>query len=536
MSSHPLQHDASGTEAERNETPRPVPERTLQAISTVRDANGPLNGDSWNPTFLNLTDLLLPQTTDRSYIPEEVRSARLVVVSIALFTPPAIVFAGIYPMFGGSFVVSAAFFLAAAYCLAIVVRLHRGLAPQRAGLHLIAVLTCASAALALATGGITSSPATAITAIPLLSQVICTQRTAIWTLYGACVTLAGLGALGALGLFGSDTSSIAHLGYGLGMVVGAICAFVVAHMVGLTRSLAHKEITSINGSLAFEVREHRETRQRLRNTHHELMASARRAGAAEVATGVLHNVGNGLNAVTVSAALVDERLHGMRIERIGRLAIKLEAEADLDPRLGAFAHAVFQSLEEEREAALTEVRTLRQSVDHVAATVATQQRWANKAGVTEVVDVPEMVNEVLGMIGLGKHHDIEVTLDIPDLPPIITDRHRIIQIVTNLLTNARDAVHNNVETLRRIRVAVRLDSADSLKITVTDTGSGIDPHNLERVFQHGFTTKSTGQGFGLHASALTAKELDGQLNAYSPGRGQGATFVLCLPVTMAAQF
>ncbi len=536
MSSHPLQHAASRKEAARSATPRPVPERTLQAISAVRDATRPPDGDSWNPTFLNLTDLLLPSVADRSYTPEELRSARLIAVSISIFTPPAIVFAGIYPIFGGSFIVSGAFFVAAAYCLAIVLRLHRGIAPQRAGVHLLGALAFAAAALALATNGVGSSPATSIAVLPLLSLVICTQRAAYWTLYGACVTLAGLGAVGALGLLGGDTSSIAHLGYGLGMVVAAISSFVVAHMVGLTRSLARKDIASINGSLAFEVREHRQTRQRLRNTHQELMAAARRAGAAEVATGVLHNVGNGLNAVTVSAALVDERLHGMRLERIGRLAIKLDAEATLDPRLGAFAHAVFRSLEEEREAALTEVRTLRQSVDHVAATVATQQRWANKAGVTEVVDVPEMVNEVLGMIGLGKHHDIEVTLDIPDLPPIITDRHRIIQIVTNLLTNAKDAVKHNVETLRRIRVAVRLDSTDSLTITVTDTGAGIDAHNLERVFQHGFTTKPTSHGFGLHASALTAKELDGQLNAYSPGRGQGATFVLCLPVTMAAQF
>jgi signal transduction histidine kinase len=457
-------------------------------------------------------------------------------VTITLFAAPAIMFAGIYPVFGGSFVVSGAFFLAATYCLGIVLRLHKGLAPQRAGLHLVAALTFAAASLALATNGVSSSPATVICVLPLLSLVICTQRAAIWTLYAACVTLAGLGGLGALGLFGGDTSAITHLGYGLGMVLGAIGSFVVAHMVGLTRALAHKDITTINGSLAFEVRQHRQTRRRLRSTHQELMAAARRAGAADVATGVLHNVGNGLNAVTVSAALVDERLHNMRIERIGRLAVKLDADASIDPRLGAFAHAVFHSLEEEREAALTEVRTLRQSVDHVAATVATQQRWANKAGVTEVVDVPEMVTEVLGMIGLGKHHDIEVTLDIPELPPIITDRHRIIQIVTNLLANAEEAVKNNVETLRRIRVAVRLDSSDSLTITVTDTGAGIDPSNLERVFQHGYTTKSTGQGFGLHASALTAKELDGDLNAYSPGRGQGATFVLCLPVTLATQF
>jgi signal transduction histidine kinase len=517
-------------------TPGPVPERTLRAISAIRDATRSPATDSWSPTFLNLTDLLLPRAADRSYTPEELRSARLIATSVSLTIPPAILIAIVYPFFGGSILVSGAFFLAAAYTLITLLRLHTGLAPQQAGLHWIGSLVFATTALTLATNGANSSPATALAVFPLLALAICTPRAAAWTLYWCCVILAGLGVVGAFGLVGGETTPLTHAGYGIGLVVGAICSFVVAKMVRLTRSLAGQDVASINDSLACEVREHRDTRQRLRNTHQELMAAARRAGAAEVATGVLHNVGNGLNAVTVGAALVDERLHGMRLERIGRLAIKLESNTNIDPRLGAFAHAVFRSLEEEREATLTELRTLRQSVEHVAATVATQQRWAHKAGVTEVVDVPDMVNEVLGMIGLGKHHDIEVTLDIPDLPPIITDRHRIIQIVTNLLTNAKDAVQHNVETLRRIRVAVRLDSMDSLKISVTDTGSGIDPNNIERVFQHGFTTKSTGHGFGLHASALTARELDGELNAYSPGRGQGATFVLCLPVTMATQF
>lgn len=536
MSSHSLKHVSFAAETERAATPCPVPERTLQALSKQAESSLPPEPHTWNPSPLNLTDLLLPNRADQSFTPSELRSARLIVVCIALFTPSAIVFAGVYPFFGGSLIVSGGFFAAAAICTAVALCLRAGLAPFRASSQIIATLLSACALLALAGNGTSSSAATAIAVVPVVSMVLGTQRASLWTLYAACVTLLGLGGVGAVGLLGPAVPASTHIGYAITLVIGTLFGFILAQMVGITRTVASEDLSSINGSLAFEVRKHRRTRRRLRETHHELVAAARRAGAAEVATGVLHNVGNGLNAVTVSAALVDQRLHGMRLERIGRLAMKLEADTTLDPRLGAFAHAVFKSLDEEREAALTEIRTLRQSVDHVAATVATQQRWAHKAGVTEVVDVPEMVNEVLGMIGLGKHQDIEVTLDIPDLPPVITDRHRIIQIVSNLLANAKDSVKLNVEALRRIRVTVRLDSSDSLKISVTDTGTGIDPTNLDRVFQHGFTTKPQAHGFGLHASALTAKELDGELNAYSPGRGQGATFVLCLPVTLATQF
>jgi signal transduction histidine kinase len=69
-----------------------------------------------------------------------------------------------------------------------------------------------------------------------------------------------------------------------------------------------------------------------------------------------------------------------------------------------------------------------------------------------------------------------------------------------------------------------------VKIWVSDNGIGILPENLTRIFNHGFTTRRNGHGFGLHSGALAAKELGGVLLAYSEGPGTGATFCLELPV------
>ena len=69
---------------------------------------------------------------------------------------------------------------------------------------------------------------------------------------------------------------------------------------------------------------------------------------------------------------------------------------------------------------------------------------------------------------------------------------------------------------------------------VTDNGEGIPKENLTRIFQHGFTTKKTGHGFGLHSGSNAAREMGGSLNVRSDGTGTGATFILELPLNKNA--
>jgi C4-dicarboxylate-specific signal transduction histidine kinase len=115
-----------------------------------------------------------------------------------------------------------------------------------------------------------------------------------------------------------------------------------------------------------------------------------------------------------------------------------------------------------------------------------------------------------------------------DLPGISTDRHKVLQILVNFIGNAKQAMSGNSDSDRILKISVRFDGSD-FHIHMRDNGSGIAKENLPKIFNHGFTTKADGHGFGLHSSALAARELGGSLSVQSDGEGLGATFSLRLP-------
>jgi signal transduction histidine kinase len=115
------------------------------------------------------------------------------------------------------------------------------------------------------------------------------------------------------------------------------------------------------------------------------------------------------------------------------------------------------------------------------------------------------------------------------------DRHKLIQILGNLLTNARQALKERTDGPRVLTLRVHARASGWFVIEVQDTGIGIAPDALARLFEFGFTTKKDGHGFGLHSSAILAQELGGHLAGHSDGAGCGAQFALRLPLTVAAE-
>ena len=113
-------------------------------------------------------------------------------------------------------------------------------------------------------------------------------------------------------------------------------------------------------------------------------------------------------------------------------------------------------------------------------------------------------------------------------PPELAEKHRALQILVNLIRNAKQSCAASGHRENKLRIQMTAENGH-VRIAVSDTGVGISPENLTRIFDHGFTTKKDGHGFGLHNAALTAKELGGALTAQSEGPGHGATFVLELP-------
>jgi PAS domain S-box-containing protein len=296
------------------------------------------------------------------------------------------------------------------------------------------------------------------------------------------------------------------------------------------------------GALAVieDITERRQAEEELERVYKQLLEASRQAGMAEVATNVLHNVGNVLNSVNVSASIVSERIKKSKCTGLARVAALLSANApDLasfltgsqGSHLPAYLQELAAELIAERDVATAELTELRGNVEHIKEIVAMQQSYARRGGVTDMVDIRALVEDSLRMNeGAFSRHGVTLVRDFQEVPLITVDKHKVLQILVNVIRNAKYACDESGSAEKRVTVRVRASNGTML-IAVIDNGVGIPPENLERIFNHGFTTRKDGHGFGLHSCALAAKDLGGSLQAESDGPGQGATFTLTLPVT-----
>jgi PAS domain S-box-containing protein len=288
-----------------------------------------------------------------------------------------------------------------------------------------------------------------------------------------------------------------------------------------------------------DITERKRADVQLERVHKELMAASREAGMAEVATNVLHNVGNILNSVNISASLVTERVKQSKAPSLKRIAALL---AEQGPRLGDFITndprgsripeylaTLGDQLAGDQQMALTELALLRQNLEHIKDTVTMQQSYAKLCGVVETVSVADLVEDSLRLnAGAFVRHGVTLERDYREVPPISVDKHKVLQILVNLVRNAKYACDESGRTDKRVTLRVE-PAAAGVRISVVDNGVGIAPENMNRLFSHGFTTRKSGHGFGLHSGALAAQELGGTLRAESDGPGRGAAFILELP-------
>ena len=278
----------------------------------------------------------------------------------------------------------------------------------------------------------------------------------------------------------------------------------------------------------------------LERVHKELMTASRQAGMAEVATNVLHNVGNILNSVNISASLVAERLRQSKAAGVSRLAALLLEQGqqvgqfmtsdDRGKRIPEYLAALGEQLLADQRMALGELAALRDHLEHIKDTVAMQQSYAKLCGVTEVVEVIDLVEDSLRLnAGAFARHGVTLRREFGAVAPITVDKHKVLQILVNLIRNAKYACDESGRADKLI--TLRIESvAHGVRISVIDNGIGIPAENMGRLFSHGFTTRLSGHGFGLHSGALAAQDLGGALRAESGGPGLGAAFILDLPL------
>jgi len=307
-----------------------------------------------------------------------------------------------------------------------------------------------------------------------------------------------------------------------------------------TRELAHT-VQALEG----EIGERKRIEAQKDHLHEQLVETSRRAGMAELANGVLHNVGNVLNSVNVSANLLLDRLRKSKADGLQK-AVQLihQHEQDLgrfltsSPQGQKLPHYLDQlavHLLQDREALLGETKDLSVRIDHMKEIVSRQQSYTRVAGTASRLRLSTLVEDVMAM-----HEASFAKLDIRTVGRIEwdeecdVDRSRVMQILMNLVSNARQSVRERARGGGAIEIAIRQRGQDRVQLRVTDNGIGISRADLAKIFAHGFTTKSDGHGFGLHHSANAAAEMGGRLWAESEGHGLGATFVLELPARSPA--
>jgi nitrogen fixation/metabolism regulation signal transduction histidine kinase len=290
-----------------------------------------------------------------------------------------------------------------------------------------------------------------------------------------------------------------------------------------------------------------ERTRELQEVHKKLVETARHVGRAEIATNVLHNVGNVLNSVFTSAVVARERLAGMKLDNVEKTAALLEENQSQlaqflthDERgktIVPFLGRLGKHLQKERNEIQHMLSEVSRHTEHIGTIVKLQQRYARTPQrLIEPVMLSELVEDALRINHAALvRHNVQVERDLADVPPVMTEKHKLLMILVNLISNAKYAVDGVPEQERRVTVSLSRPSEGRLWIEVRDNGVGLAPEMLTRIFQYGFTTREEGHGFGLHSSSLAAQEMGGSLTAHSDGLGKGATFRVELPFVTEQQ-
>ncbi|MES1165938.1 MAG: PAS domain S-box protein [Verrucomicrobiota bacterium] len=312
------------------------------------------------------------------------------------------------------------------------------------------------------------------------------------------------------------------------------------------RALTDATGKQIVEGIARNIVERKRAEAELAAAHRRLVEASRRAGMAEVAAGVLHNVGNVLTSVTASAVQLGEQLRTSNLPALAAAVARVREHAGELPRfltedaegrdLPALLGRLTEHLTAEHAAIAAEAASLGRSVEHIKEIVAMQQGYARWSGVREEVEARTLIEDALRIHREAlERHRITVVREFSPAPALTIEKHKVLEILVNLLSNAKFACDEGAG-LAPARITVRVDTpkgeraGDRVRIVVADNGIGIPHENLGRLFDHGFTTRKDGHGLGLHSASLTARELGGALFVHSDGTGKGARFTLDLPV------
>ncbi|MCB1043776.1 MAG: HAMP domain-containing histidine kinase [Acidobacteria bacterium] len=318
---------------------------------------------------------------------------------------------------------------------------------------------------------------------------------------------------------------------------------VIAEAHAMSDELKSKNdaLLAANAQLRSEAEAKQEALQERDALQAELVEIARRVGLEELTTNILHNVSNTLNSVNVALSRVEQQIIASKISSIPQLAGLLAQNHDQlvwfltqderGKKVPEYLLRLSDLLQTEQKDIESEIEVMRKSVDHINQIVSYQQEYSKLVEFRETLNVCDLIQDAIAITQaeLQRQH-IVVCCDFEPVPEVSVDRRKLIQILLNLISNAKHSLMDCAPDHPEIRIAVALDNRDVLRISVADNGMGIPSEHMSRLFTFGFTTREEGHGFGLHGCANHAREMDGRIYAQSEGVNKGAQFILELPV------
>jgi DNA-binding LacI/PurR family transcriptional regulator/signal transduction histidine kinase len=295
-------------------------------------------------------------------------------------------------------------------------------------------------------------------------------------------------------------------------------------------------VFSVNGLMA-EVHE----------KHKQLLDAARQAGMAEVAVGALHNVGNLLTSVGVSAEEIRAAAGEIAGAGLAKAAALLaEHEADLpaffstDPRgrlLPTYLTRATGNLARSTEQIRAEALELLEKTGLVRESIRALQDFARGGQehlLQETIELPVVVKAALEIQRAHlERHGVRVQQELDGVVPFVAQRSKLVHVLVNLVKNGVEAMRGVPEEQRLLSVRARQEDG-RIRVDVQDAGEGISPEHRDAIFRYGFTTKRDGHGFGLHTCANYMKQMGGSITASSDGVGRGATFTLWIAARLRA--
>ncbi len=302
------------------------------------------------------------------------------------------------------------------------------------------------------------------------------------------------------------------------------------------RKVAEEELAHHKAHLEDLVKERTET---LEKTHKELVEKAHKAGMADIATDIVHNVGNVLNSVKTSVQVIDDVLKHSMVFSYQKANEMLRENQDnlerflIEDERGKLLIQYFIKLEEglfaEHQDLKTTTDRLKNMVDAIADIVSAQYSYANVDWLVEEVNLEKTVEEALSVIQqqLDSYH-VKVVTQFVEIESIPIQRIKLLHSLINIFKNACEAMYETEKNQRILNISINYsqENEKAVVITIRDNGIGIAPENLERIFSYGFTSKKGRYGLGLHSCANYMTEMGGKIWAENNPDGMGVSFFL----------